>query len=142
MVDRFVDCVGFDNFFLELQFNGLNAQDLTNRCVLAAAKKSGARLVSTADSHFPDPNMWEAREIYRHLLPGRIKPGEDVIQLPKKEDMKTMLYPKNAQQMWDEYLNRREKFDWYQGTEDMVRISIECSTSVSSAKTAFYSSAS
>jgi len=125
MVDRFVDCVGFDNFFLELQFNGLNAQDLTNRCVLAAAKKSGARLVSTADSHFPDPNMWEAREIYRHLLPGRIKPGEDVIQLPKKEDMKTMLYPKNAQQMWDEYLNRREKFDWYQGTEDMVRISIE-----------------
>ena len=125
MVDRFVDCVGFDNFFLELQFNGLGAQDLTNRCVLEAAKKTGARLVATADSHFPGPDLWEAREIYRHLLPGRIKPGDDAIQLPKKEDMKTMLYPKNAQQMWDEYLSRREKYDWYKGTEDAVRISIE-----------------
>ena len=125
MVDRFVDAVGFDNFFLEVQFNKLGAQDLSNRCILATAKKTGARLVATADSHFPGPNLWEAREIYRHLLPGRIKPGEDMVQLPKKEDMKTMLYPKNAEQMWDEYLKQREEFDWYEGSEDAVRTAIE-----------------
>jgi DNA polymerase III subunit alpha len=124
MIDRFTDCVGVDNFFLELQFNDLGAQDLTNRCVLDAAKKTGTRLISTADSHFPGPDLWEAREIYRNLLPGRMKVGEE-IKLPEREEMKTMLYPKNAKQMWDEYLKCRDKYDWYEGTEDLVRGSIE-----------------
>ena len=125
VVDRFVDCVGRDNFFLELQFNKLSAQDLTNRMLLETASSTGCKLLATADSHYPEPALWEAREIYRQLQPGRMKIGVEPKPLPKKEDLKAELYPKNAQQMWDEFLSRREVFDWYRGTEDAVRTSIE-----------------
>jgi len=125
MVDRFVDCVGHENFFLELQFNKLSAQDLTNRMLIETSRATGCRLISTADSHYPEPELWEAREIYRQLQPGRMKIGSEPKPLPKKEELKAELYPKNAQQMWDEYLSRRELFLWYQGTEDIVRTSME-----------------
>lgn len=125
VVDRFVDCVGQENFFLELQFNKLPAQDLTNRVLLETARSTGCRLLSTADSHYPEPALWEAREIYRQLQPGRMKIGAEPKPLPKREELKAELYPKNAQQMWDEYMSRRETYSWYEGTEDAVRTSIE-----------------
>lgn len=125
VVDRFTDCVGRENFFLELQFNKLPAQDLTNRMMIETAKSTGCKLLSTADSHYPEPALWEAREIYRQLQPGRMKIGVEPKPLPKFEELKCELYPKNAQQMWDEYLSRREVYSWYEGTEDAVRTSME-----------------
>lgn len=125
MVDRFTDAVGPDNFFLELQFNKLSAQDLTNRMLLETSRSTGCKLIATADSHYPEPELWEAREIYRQLQPGRMKVGIDPKPLPKKEDLKVELYPKNAGQMWEEYLSRRELHSWYSGTEDVVRTAIE-----------------
>jgi hypothetical protein len=124
-VDRFVDCVGHENFFLELQFNKLPAQDLTNRMMIETAASTGCKLISTADSHYPEPALWEAREIYRQLQPGRMKIGVEPKPPPKFEELKCELYPKNAQQMWDEYLSRREVYSWYEGTEDVVRTSME-----------------
>jgi DNA polymerase-3 subunit alpha len=67
MTDRFVDCVGRDNFFLEMQFNDLPAQHLTNRCLLDLSQKTSIPLIATADSHFPDPKKWQARELYKKL---------------------------------------------------------------------------
>lgn len=124
-VDRFVDAVGKDNFFLELQFHAIDAQDFTNRVLIETAKKTGVPLIATADSHFPGPELWEAREMYRMLQPGRIKNDGSVPMLPKREELKALLYPKNADQMWQEFLQRREKYDWYKGQEDTVRSSIE-----------------
>ena len=122
MAGRFVDCVGQDNFFLEMQFNDLPAQHLTNRCLLDLAGKTGIPLVSTADSHFPDPNKWQARELYKKLgwMGGKV----DQSMLPKKEDLKCMLYPKNASQMWDEFKQSHDKYAFYQGHEEAVRDSI------------------
>jgi DNA polymerase-3 subunit alpha len=130
VVDRFVDCVGNENFFLELQFNALNAQDLTNRILLETAQRTGCRLIATSDSHYPDPELWEAREIYRQLQPGRMKIGQDPKPLPKFEDLKAELYPKNAQQMWTEYMSRKAEHSWYEGTEARVREAIENGHSV------------
>jgi len=124
-VERFVNCVGQENFFLELQFNKLSAQDLTNRMLLETSLSTGCKLIATADSHYPEPELWEAREIYRQLQPGRMKVGVDPKPLPTRDELKCELYPKNAQQMWDEYLSRRAEHQWYHGTEDAVRQSIE-----------------
>jgi DNA polymerase III subunit alpha len=123
--DMFVDAVGRNNFFLETQFHAMNSQDLTNRVLIATSKKNGIPLVSTADSHFPGPKLWEAREVYRLLMPGRIKDDGTGPAIPKEHELKAKLYPKNADQMWQEYLARREVFPWYEGTEDLVRTSIE-----------------
>ena len=121
MTDRFVDAVGQENFFLELQFNGLPAQHLTNAALIQLSNKTGIPLVATADSHYPTPDLWQARELYRRLGWKR----KDDEGLPQKEDLKCELYPKNAQQMWDEYLAHKDKYAFYEGTEELVRDCIE-----------------
>ena len=123
MTDRFVDCVGPDNFFLEMQFNDLPAQHLTNRCLLDLSGKTGIPLVATADSHFPDPVKWQARELYKKL--GWMGAKLDQSMLPKEEDLKCKLYPKNALQMWEEFKTGYDKYDFYKGHEENVRDAIE-----------------
>jgi len=123
MSDRFVDAVGRENFFLEMQFNNLPAQHLANRCLIDLSDKTGIPLVATADSHFPDPTKWQARELYKKL--GWMGAKIDEQMLPKREDMKCMLYPKNAQQMWDEFKEGYDKYDFYRGHEEKVRDAIE-----------------
>jgi DNA polymerase III subunit alpha len=122
-VDRFVDCVGRDNFFLEIQFNDLTAQHLTNSCLLDLSDKTGVPVIATADSHFPSKDKWQARELYKKL--GWIGAKSDVQKLPSLDEMKTMLYPKNAQQMWDEFEKGYETYDFYEGREEIVRDAIE-----------------
>lgn len=121
LTDRFVDAVGRDNFFLELQFNKLEAQHSVNKYLLAHAEDTGIPLVSTADSHYCRPDLWEAREIYRRLG----WKGKELTEPPKREDLKCELYPKNATQMWEEYLNYRDHYDFYAGKDELVRDSIE-----------------
>lgn len=112
-VDRLVDCVGKDNVLLEVQFNGMPQQHLVNRAIMEFAKRSGMPLVATADSHYPRPELWKAREIYKKLAwmdHEKIDPE----MLPKSEDdVLCRLYPKNAVQMWDEYKRTTQGLEFY-----------------------------
>ena len=123
MTDRFVDAVGRDNFFLELQFNNLTAQHLSNQMLLKLSEKTGIPLVATPDSHFPDPEKWEARELYKKL--GWMGANLSEVTLPTKDELKCLLYPKNAQQMWDEFGVGWEQYDFYKGKEEIVKDAIE-----------------
>lgn len=122
-VDRFIDCVGKENFFLELQFNKLPAQHLTNACLINLSEKTGVSLISTCDSHYPSPDKWQARELYKKL--GWMGSKIDESSLPKFEDLKCELYPKNASQMWDEFKKGHEQYNFYHGKEELVKSSIE-----------------
>jgi DNA polymerase-3 subunit alpha len=128
-IDRFVDCVGVDNFLLELQFNKLEGQHTINKHLMEAHDRTGVRLVAAADSHYPSPDKWEGRELYKKL--SRLKTwakGQDtpdMYVLPKFEDLKCELYPKNATQMWDEFLVHRDQYDFYQGREQLIADAIE-----------------
>ena len=48
----------------------------------------------------------------------------DQSMLPKQEDLKCMLYPKNAAQMWNEFEQAHNQYDFYKGREALVRDSI------------------
>ena len=124
--DRFVDAVGIDNFFLELQFNKLGIQHTTNKHLINLAKHTGIKTIATADSHYYNPEAWQARELYKKLgrMAGRTDDGQKQV-LPTFDELKCELYPKNAQQMWDEYLLHKDQFDFYEGTEELVKESIE-----------------
>jgi len=120
--DRFVDAVGEDNFYLELQFNRLKQQHLVNHHLLRHADETGLQLIATPDSHYYSPDKWEARELYKKL--GWM--GSDPSPLPEFEDLKCELYPKNATQMWNEFTRHYDEYkDTYEGYEEKVKRSIE-----------------
>jgi DNA polymerase-3 subunit alpha len=123
LTDRFTDAVGTENFFLEIQFNKLPKQHTVNRYLIDLSRKSGVKLLATCDSHYPDPSKWQARELYKKL--GWMGAKLDEQALPKFEDLKCELYPKNASQMWDEYKKSYEQYEFYRGSEEEVRDAIE-----------------
>lgn len=109
------DCVGEGNFFLELQFNKLKAQNLVNRAIIEFVRRSGLakQLVVTVDAHYFNPNVWKERELYKKL--GFMNyTAYNPESLPKsKDDLKCELYPKTAAQVWDEYQKAKEGTDFY-----------------------------
>ena len=120
--DRFVDAVGEDNFYLEIQFNRLKQQHLVNHHLLRHSDQTGLQLIATPDSHYYSPDKWEARELYKKL--GWM--GNNPSPLPEFEDLKCELYPKNAKQMWDEFVRHYDEYkDTYAGYEEKVKRSIE-----------------
>lgn len=127
---RLTDAVGVDNVFIELQFNRLAAQCYVNRALLTFARLHGLehQLVCCADSHYPRPELWREREIYKKL--GWLNYTEiDPSKLPSgREQLKCELFPKNASQMWDEYLVSRAGKDFYD--DATVRDAIERSYTI------------
>ncbi len=123
LTDRFVDAVGLDNFNLEIQFNRLQAQHDVNRHLIQLHKSTGIPLVATCDSHYPTPDKWKTRELYKKLAWMNAK--EEPKPLPTFEELKCELYPKNADQMWDEFSRHIDSYDFYKGNEELVRDAIE-----------------
>ena len=124
MSGRFIDAVGRENFNLEIQFNALSMQHKTNKHLIALHEKTGIPLVATADSHYYSRDMWEARELYRKL--GRMGArGDAMPTLPAFEDLKCELYPKNAEQMWEEYKLHVPENEFYLGKDQIICDAIE-----------------
>ena len=103
-VEQFQDIFGED-FYGELQWNSIPEQHHINRNIIAVSKETGLKLISTADSHYPNPEAFKDRELYRQLgWLGRSKPGYADNDLPEsRENLKYELYPKNGDEMWDSY---------------------------------------
>lgn len=123
--DMMVDSLGEGNYYLELQFNKLPAQNLVNRAIIEFARRNGVtkQLTVTADSHYPRPDLWKDRELYKKL--GWMNYTEiNPDSIPKsRDDLKCELYPKNAQQVWDEYFKSKEGTNFYD--DDLVADAIE-----------------
>lgn len=122
MVARFHQALGEENFYLELQFNKLGAQHLANYHMIECARRTGVKLITTADSHYSNPDHWREREIYRYMAMQQFLKGD--VNLPESvEELKCELYPKNAEQIWKTYQNLKSEYDFYD--DDIVRESIE-----------------
>lgn len=119
--------VGRKNVLLELQFNKLAAQHVVNRSIIEFARRENLldQLVVTCDSHYARPEHWREREIYKKL--GWLNYTDlNADSIPKSKDqLKCELYPKNATQVWDEFLYSRSNNDFYVGQEDIIRKAIE-----------------
>ena len=92
-----------DRFFGELQWNNIPEQHELNKHVIQIAKEFNITLVSTADSHYPTPDTWKDRILYKKL--GWLGKGKEMdSELPVDVDeVGYELYPKNGDQMWESY---------------------------------------
>jgi len=101
---RMVSILG-DRWYGELQWNNVPEQHELNKYVIQMHKEFGIPLVSTADSHYPNPDAWKDRELYKRLgWLGRGKPEWLDMNLPTSvQEIEYELYPKNGDQMWEAY---------------------------------------
>ena len=102
-LQKFKDVFG-DRFYAELQWNNIPEQHLLNSCLIKVADQLGIRLVSTCDSHYPRPDAWRDREVYKRLgWLGKMPEWMDDNIPDSVEEIGYELYPKNAQEMWESY---------------------------------------
>jgi len=101
---RMVEIFG-DNWYGELQWNAIPEQHEINKHVIQVCGEFGVQLISTADSHYPRPDLWKDREMYKRLgWLSFLKNSDGENLLPASvEDLKYELYPKNGDQMWESY---------------------------------------
>jgi DNA polymerase-3 subunit alpha len=103
LTERFVSIFG-DRWYGELQWNNIPEQHALNKMVIQICGEYGIDLISTTDSHYPNPDAWRDRELYRRLRPGKNPAWLEGTELPSGVDeIGYELYPKNGQQMWESY---------------------------------------
>ena len=107
--------------------NKLGPQHLVNYHLMELSKRTGLKLLMTVDSHYSNPAHWREREVYKAMAwSSKTKGSIDPDTLPKTiDELKCELYPKNATQVWDEFLYSRSNNDFYIGQEDIIRNAIE-----------------
>tara|TARA_Y100000593_G_scaffold14802_1_gene28508 strand:- start:6037 stop:9459 length:3423 start_codon:yes stop_codon:yes gene_type:complete len=121
---KMVDIFG-DRWYGELQWNNVPDQHALNQYIIQMHHEFGIQLISTADSHYPGPDAWKDRELYKRLgWLGRGKPEWLSMELPDGvEEIGYELYPKNGDQMWESYKEYSEDTD-YEYDDDMIMESI------------------
>jgi DNA polymerase-3 subunit alpha len=94
-----------DRWYGELQWNNVPQQHELNKYILEMREEFGINIVSTADSHYPNPDAWKDRELYKRLgWLGKKPDWADGSELPEGvEEIGYELYPKNGDQMWQSY---------------------------------------
>ena len=94
-----------DRWYGELQWNNVPEQHDLNQYIIQMHHEFGVELISTADSHYYNADVWKDRELYKRLgWLGRGRPDYLSEELPTSvEEVGYELYPKNGQQMWESY---------------------------------------
>ena len=124
---RMVDIFG-DRWYAEIQWNNIKEQHELNQHVIQVAQEFGVGLLTTADSHYPNPDAWKDRELYKRLGwlgKGRPSWAEEESQLPDGvEEIGYELFPKNGDQIWKSY-KQYSKSTGFEYDDDVVLGSIE-----------------
>jgi DNA polymerase-3 subunit alpha len=124
--EKMVDIFG-DRWYAEIQWNNVEDQHKLNQYIIQTAQKHDVKLLSTADSHYPNPTAWKDRELYTRLgwLGKGGLPDYMESELPEGvEEVGYELYPKNGDQMWESYKKYASE-GGFEYDDDLVRDSIE-----------------
>jgi len=121
---RMMEVLG-DRWYGELQWNNVPNQHKLNQYVIQMHEEFGIELISTADSHYPSPEAWKDRELYKRLgWLGSKLPEWAKSELPiEVDEMGMELYPKNGDQMWAAYKKYSEECEFVYD-DDLVYDSI------------------
>ena len=124
---RMVDIFG-DRWYGEIQWHNIPEQHELNQYIIKIAEEFGIGLLSTADSHYPSLDAWKDRELYKRLgWLGKSTSRPDYLsdELPISiNDTNCELYPKNGDQMWENY-QRFSQQCGFEYDDDLVLRSIE-----------------
>lgn len=94
-----------DRWYGELQWNNIPEQHDLNKYIIQMHQEFGIELISTADSHYYNADVWKDRELYKRLgWLGKGRPDYLSNELPVSvEEVGYELYPKNGDEMFESY---------------------------------------
>tara|TARA_Y100000310_G_scaffold324049_1_gene385411 strand:+ start:1139 stop:4543 length:3405 start_codon:yes stop_codon:yes gene_type:complete len=92
-----------DRWYAEIQWNRIPEQHELNQYIIRIAEEMGVELVSTSDAHYPTPDSWKDKILYKKLGWLNKKTDEDNSLPESVEELDWELYPKNGDQMWEAY---------------------------------------
>ena len=106
--------------------NGIKSKNNTTKPVCNPdCRRVWTRASSTVDCHYPTPDAWKDRELYKRLgyLGRSTKPDWIDKALPESvDDMDYQLYPKNGDEVWESYREYSKELATYD--DDMILESI------------------
>lgn len=120
---RYKDCFGPDNFFLEVQDNGLEAQVLVNESLIKLAGETGLGLVATNDCHYLRQEDAEAQDVLLCLQTGKKLQDQDRMRMETPE-----FYLKSPEQMAEAFAHIPEAL------ENTVEIAERCHAEIETGK--------
>ncbi len=109
------DIFGQGYFYLELQNNGIEEQNLVNQSLIKLSKETGIPLVATNDAHYLRREDAKAHEVLLCIQTGRKITDEDRMKFSSDE-----FYIKSAEEMAEAFKNVPEAL------ENTVRIAESC----------------
>lgn len=133
-VNKFKEILG-DDFYGEIQWNRFEEQHKVNKLVIETCRQANVEIISTADSHYPRPELWKERQIYKSIGWMKKSSSEELLASldPDRESLKGEYYPKNGEQMWDAYQKYSGELG-YTYDDDFIRSTIERTHQISSEK--------
>lgn len=122
-VQVFMDIYG-DRFYGELQWAMSKEQHIVNQFIINLSKQYGFKLITTCDAHYPSPDLWKDREIYKML--GWLGKSEmSISNIPSSiDEMAYQLYPKNGDELYRYYKITSDKLG-FRYDDKLVAESIE-----------------
>lgn len=93
---RLEEIMGKGNFYLELQYNGLEEQKIVNSYLIDLSRETGIPLVATNDVHYINREDARAQEILICIQTGKTIEDPDRLKFETDE-----LYLKSADEMWE-----------------------------------------
>lgn len=115
LIKNYQKIFGKDNFFLEVQSNGIPAQQEVNLALKRLSEETGAPLVATNDCHYLEQEDWIAHDILLCMQTGRKVSDTDRMRMDSDQ-----FYVKSPEEMLS-------AFEAYPGAcENTVKIAERC----------------
>ena len=117
---KFNDIFGKDNFYLEIQSNGIEEQKLVNSQLIKLSKETGIPLVATNDAHYLRKEDARAHEILLCIQTGKSINDEDRMKFPSDD-----FYVKSPEEMEEFFVNIPEAISNTVKIAEMCNVELE-----------------
>jgi DNA polymerase-3 subunit alpha len=120
LANRLNKIFGQDNFYLELQHNGINEQNLVNQQLIKLSAELGIPLVATNDAHYLLKESAKSQEILLCIQTGKTINDENRMRFDSDE-----LYVKSPEEMYEHFKNVKAALENTVKIADMCNVELE-----------------
>ncbi len=111
---------GQDNFYLELQHNGISDQNLVNQQLIKLSNELGIPLVATNDAHFLTREAAQSHEILLCIQTGKTINDENRMRFNTDE-----VYVKSPEEMYENFRNVEQALENTMKIAEMCNVELE-----------------